>query len=282
MDEAFAGGLRELGWVQGKNLLIDWRQATRAEELFAYAAELARLRPDVVVTAGPQATQAMAEIAPTVPVVFLAVADPVKLGLVRSLAHPGGNVTGFATIAGDGYAGKLLELLKEAAPRTSRVGLLTVAGNAMHRGFEKHSEKSAAQRDLGVVVLRLNGERDIEPAFDSARREGVQALVVPGDVLVSTHQDRIAALALRHRLPTMFMFSSYVQAGGLLAYGVNVAGLFRDAARQTDKILRGTHPRDIPVEQPTRFDLAINLRTAKQLGLKIPDSLRIQATKVIE
>lgn len=280
--ETFANALRELGWVEGKNLVIDWRPTPKQEEVPAVAADMVRQKPHVIVTGGPRTTLAVAKVTSEVPIVFIAVGDPVKLGFVKSLTHPGGNVTGFQTVANPGFVGKLLQMLKEAAPRTSRVGILAVPANAMHPSFAERGKEFAKSLGLSVVVLNVRDEKDIEPAFDLAKREGVDALLTPGDILFSANRQRIAALALKHRLPSVFMFSYYAEAGGMLAYAVSVSSFNRNAARQADRILRGARPADLPVEMADKYDFVINLRTAKQLGIRIPDSLRIQATQVIE
>jgi putative ABC transport system substrate-binding protein len=281
--EVFTRALRELGWVEGKNLVIDWRPTPKPEEMPAIVADLVRQKPDVIVSRGPQPTREVAKATSTIPVVFIAIADPVKLGLVRSVARPGGNLTGFATTAGEGYLGKLLQLLKEAAPRTSHVGLLINPGNPMHvSGLARIEDFAQSRLGLRITVLKAQDAKELEPAFDLGRREGVDALVTLGDLMFSDNRDRIAALALKHRLPTVFMFSNYADAGGMLAYAVSMESFFRNAARQADKILRGAHPQDIPVEMADKYEFVINLRTAKQLGLRIPESLLIQATRVIE
>jgi putative ABC transport system substrate-binding protein len=208
-----------------------------------------RQKPDVIVSRGPQPTREVAKATRTIPIVFIAIADPVKLGLVRSVARPGGNLTGFATTAGEGYAGKLLQLLKEAAPRTSHVGMLINPANPMHVSGIARVEGLAQSLGLRMAVLKAQDAKELEPAFDLARREGVDALVTFGDLMFSDNRDRIAALALKHRLPTVFMFSNYA---------------------------------DIPVEMADKYEFVINLKTAKQLGLTIPNSLLVQATRVIE
>jgi len=280
--DAFVSALRVLGWVEGRNLAIDWRPVAHPDEISAHAADLARLRPHVIVTAGPRISQAMAKVTSEIPIVFLAVGDPEKIGLVRSLPRPGGNVTGLRTVAGEGFAGKLIELLREASPRVTRIGVFNVTGNSMHQLLVERAKTFESKLRVSVVVLGVQDEKDIEPAFDRATRERVDALIVPGDVIVSNNRDRIVALALRHRMPTMFSFSYYADAGGLLAYGVDVGSLYRDAARLADKILRGARPQDIPVEQPTRFELVINLKTARALGLAIPQTVLLRADRVIE
>lgn len=280
--DPFARTLRDLGWVEGGNLVIDWRPTTRPEDIPALAADLVRQKPHVVVTGGPQITQAVMNATSAIPIVFIAVGDPVKLGFVKSLTHPGGNVTGFQTVADPGLPGKLLQLLKQAAPRTSRVGILASSGNALHAGFAERSKEFAKSLGLSIVVLNVKDEKALEPAFDFAKREGVDGLLTPGDVLFNANRERIAALALKHRLPSAFMFSYYADAGGMLAYAVSVESFVRNAARQADRILRGAKPADLPVEMANSYDFVINLKTARQLGIGIPESLRIQATRVIE
>lgn len=280
--ELFARTLRDLGWNEGKNLVIDWRTMTKPEEIPALAADLVRQKPHVVVTGGPQITQAVMNATSAIPIVFIAVGDPVKLGFVKSLTHPGGNVTGFQTVPSPGLPGKLMQMLKEAAPRTSRVGILITPANAMHVSFAERGRESAKVLGLGVVVLNVGEEKDLEPAFELAKREGVDGLLTPADILFNANRERIAALAVKHRLPSVSMFSYYADAGGMLAYAVSLESFVRNAARQADRILRGAKPADLPVEMADRYEFVINLRTAKQLGVRIPDSLRIQATRVIE
>ena len=279
---SFASVLRELGWTEGRNLAIDWRQVDRPEDTTGHAAALMRLRPDVFVTAGPRITQEMAKLTTTVPIVFLAVADPVKLGLVKSLPYPGGNLTGFQTSVGPDYVGKLMQLLQEAAPGTTKIGLLIAAGNAMHKGTAQAVDAFAPKLHAAITVHSAGNAGEIQSALEAAARQGAQALVVPGDVLFSANRERIAALALKHRLPAIFMFSYYVDAGGLMSYGISVDDFYRGAARTVDKILKGARPAEIPVERPTRFEMVINLATARALGLKIPQSVLLRADRVIE
>lgn len=280
--EPFAAALRDLGWVEGRNLVIDWRPTLKPEEISGLAVDVVRQKPHVIVTGGPRVTAAVANATSEIPIVFIAVGDPVKLGFVRSLTHPGGNITGFQTVPDPGLPGKLLQMLKEAAPRTSRVGILVAPANAMHVSFAERGKEFAKSLGLGAVVLNVQSEKDLEPAFDLAKREGVDGLLTPGDVLFNANRERIAALALKHRLPSVFMFSYYADAGGMLAYAVSVESFFRGAARQADRILRGARPQDLPVEMAQQYDFVVNQRTATQLGLRIPNSLLVQATRVIE
>lgn len=278
----FAAALRSLGWIEGTNLTIDWRATTRPEEIAALAADVVRGKPDVVVTGGPRVTRAVADATREIPIVFIAVGDPLKLGFVKSLTRPGGNITGFQTTPNPGLPGKLMQLLKEAAPRTSRIGILLAPANAMHVSFGERVKEYAKSLGLNAVLLNVADEKDLEPAFEAAGREGVDGLVTPGDVLFNANRERIAALALKHRLPTVFMFSYYADAGGMLAYAVSVESFFRGAARQADRILRGANPAELPVEMADTYEFVINLKTARQLGLRIPESLLVQATRVIE
>ena len=279
---AFASALGELGWAEGKNLAIEWRQSEAPADIAGHADALMRLRPNVLLTAGPRITQAMAKLTTAIPIVFLGVGDPVGLGLVRSLPYPGGNLTGFQTFAGEEFAGKLLDILKEAVPGATRVGALIAAGNDLHQNFAVATKSFAARLGMSVAVMAVRDANGFEPAFETGRRDAINALLVPGDLLFSSNKERIAALALRHRLPSMFIFSYYADAGGLLAYGVSVDALYRGAARTAAKIIGGTNPRDIPVERPTRFELVVNLKTAKALGLKIPQTVLLRADRVIE
>ena len=280
--EPFTRALRDLGWIEGNNLVIDWRPTAKLEEIPALAADVVRQKPHVVVTGGPRITQAVINATSAIPIVFIAVGDPVKLGFVKSLTRPGGNVTGFQTVADPGLPGKLLQMLKEAAPRTSRVGILVNPGNALHAGFAERSKEFAKSLGLSAVMLTIKDEKDFEPAFELAKREGVDGLLTPADILFNANRERIAALAVKQHLPSVSMFSYYADAGGMLAYAVSLESFVRNAARQADRILRGAKPADLPVEMADRYDFVINLRTAKQLGVRIPDSLRIQATRVIE
>ena len=277
---AFLQRLRELGWIEGRNLAIEYRWAEgssdRAAEL---AAEFVRRKVDVIVTGGLPAV-AVKQATSVIPIVFAIAADPLGTGLVASLVRPGGNVTGLSTQARD-LAGKRLELLREAVPGLRRSAILANIGYPAS-GIEM-SEVQAAARTLGleVVALEIQRAEDIASAVD-ATKDRADALYVCPDALTSTHRIRINTLALGARLPTMHGARDYVEAGGLISYGPNYADLFRRAADYVDKILRGAKPADLPVEQPTRFDLIINLTTAKALGLEVPPTLIARADEVIE
>ena len=277
---AFVQRLRELGWIEGHNLAIEYRWAEGRSERFAeIAAEFVRLKVNVIVTAGPAALAAK-QATSAIPLVFAVAADPVGSGLVASLARPGGNVTGLSLQQPD-LAGKRLELLREVVPGLRRLAIMGNVGNP--NVVLEMSEVTAAARTLGVEVVPLEIRRaeDIAPAFEALKRR-VEALYVVQDPLVLTNRIRINTLAQGARLPTMHPSREAVEGGALISYGPNYPDLFRRSADVVDKILHGTKPGDIPVEQPTKFDLVINLKTAKTLGLQIPDKLLALADEVIE
>jgi putative ABC transport system substrate-binding protein len=282
--DGFRQGLRELGYTEGRTIHIEWRwtegKAERAPEL---AAELVRLQPDVLVTSAPQPTAAAKAATATIPIVFIAVADPVRVGLVATLARPGSNITGLATLVGAGFVGKLIEVLKEAFPQVSRVAILINPTNAMHQQIVANELPQAAERlRLTLLTVEARAADSLTGAFETAVRSRAGAIMVLGDPLVFVHRARIAELAAKHRLPAMYLFRESVEAGGLMAYGPSFHDLGRRAASYVDKILKGAKPGDLPVEQPTKFELVINLKTAKALGLTIPQSLLQRADQVIE
>jgi putative ABC transport system substrate-binding protein len=277
---AFVQRLRELAWIDGRNLAIEYRWAEGRDERYTeIIAEFIRIKVDVIVTVGTSPTLAAKRATTTIPIVFAAAGDPVGTGRVASLARPGGNVTGLSNQVGD-LGGKKLELLREVVPSLRRLAILANVSNpavALEVG-----EVQAAARTFGLEVARSQIRRadDIASAFDALKGRA-DALYVCADPLVNTHRISVNSLALAARLPTMHSFRVYVEAGGLMSYGVGLGGYAR-AADYIDKILRGTKPGDIPVEQPTKFDLVINITTAKALGLKIPESLLLRANEVIE
>jgi putative ABC transport system substrate-binding protein len=278
---AFVQRLRELGWTENRTITIEYRRAEGREERFAeIAAEFARLKVDVIVTAGTAAVVTAKQATSVIPIVFAVAGDPVGTGLVASLARPGGNVTGLSNQSAD-LAGKRLELLREVVPSLRRVAILANAGSPI--GVLEMREAQAAARTLGfeVATVEIRRAQDIAPAFD-ALKGPADALYVVADPLVTTNRIRINTLALGARLPTMHGQGDNVEAGGLMSYGANYPDLHRRAADYVDKILRGAKPGDIPVEQPTKFDLVINLTTAKVLGLTVPPSLLARADEVIE
>ena len=277
---AFVQRLRELGWIEGRNLAIEYRWAgARSEQFAEMAAEFVRLKVDVILTGG-NAAVTVKQATSDIPVVFVLAGDPVGTGLVATLARPGGNVTGVTNQATD-LAGKRLELLREVLPGLRRLAIM--ANPDYSYGVLEVAEAQAAVSRLGIEVANFTIRRaeDIAPAFEALTGRA-DALYVIGDALVASNRLRINTLALGARLPTMHSFREFVEAGGLMSYGLNFPDLFRRAAEFVDKILRGTKPGDIPVEQPTKFDLVINLITAKALGLEVPPTLLARADEVIE
>jgi putative tryptophan/tyrosine transport system substrate-binding protein len=277
---AFVQRLHELGWIEGRTIAIQYRWAEGRPERWAeIAAEFVRLKVDVIVSGGNAAVAAK-QASTAVPIVFTMVDDPVGMGLVASLARPGGNVTGLAINQPD-LAGKRLALLREVVPGLRRLAIM--ANVEYPFAVLEMAEIETAARTLGLDVARFEIRRaeDIAPAFEALKGRA-EALYVVGDALVTTHRIRINTLALAARLPTIHVVRESVEAGGLMSYGPNFANLFRRAADHVDKILRGTKPGEIPVEQPTKFDLVINLTTAKALGLDVPLQLQQLADEVIE
>ena len=278
---AFVQRLRELGWVEGGTVAIEYRWAEGRPERYAeIAAEFVRLKVDVIVTVGTAAAAAK-QATPVIPIVFAVAADPVGSGLVASLARPGGNVTGLSNQQVD-IASKRLELLREVLPDFRRLAIIANVGYPA--AVLDMNEVQVAARKFGLDVvdkLEIRKPEDVAPAFD-ALKGGAQALYVCGDALVDAVRARINTLALGARLPTIYPNREYLQAGGLMSYGPNFSSLFRSAAEYVDKILRGAKPGDLPVEQPTKFELVINLTAAKALGLTIPESFLLRADEMIE
>jgi len=276
---AFVQRLRELGWIEGRNIAIEYRWAeARSERYGDIAAELVQSKVDVIVTTAP-AFPAVQRATSVIPIVFaIAPADPVAAGFIASLARPGGNATGLSMLSPD-TAGKRLELLREIVPGIRRLAVMVNLGfpAAVQEGSEAHAAASAL--GLEVVKLEIRRPQDIASSFEALKAD---ALYVTTDALFNANRIRINTFALSARLPTIYPFREPVEAGGLMSYGVNIPDLFRRAAGYVDKILRGAKPGDIPVEQPTKFDLVINVITAKALGLSIPESFLLRADKVIE
>jgi putative ABC transport system substrate-binding protein len=280
---AFRQGLRERGWVEGKNIVIELRFAEgNVDRLPMLVAELIHLKVDIIVTGASVATWAAKNATKTIPIVMGASADALGEGLVTSLAHPGGNITGMTFLVGPEIAGKHLELLKEVAPAASRVAVLTNPTNRSHATLTR--ELKAAARAFGVELQVLDARTpdQLDSAFAAMTRERAAALLVLTDSMFVGQRRRVAELAARSRLPAMYHQREFVDAGGLISYGASLSDMFRHAATHVDKILRGAKPGDIPVEQPTKFELVINLKTAKALGLTIPQSLLLRADEVIQ
>lgn len=275
---AFVQRMGELGWIEGKTVAIEYRWAEGSSERYAeIAAEFVRLKVDVLVAIGGDAAK---QATSTIPIVVALMADPVGTGLVSNLARPGGNITGMSIQSTD-LAGKRMELLREIVPGLRRLAVLAYAGYA--GTVLEVGEIQTAARALGIeaTTLVIRGADDIEPAFDGLKTR-TQALYVPPNLLVNTNRILINRLALREQLPSMHGFREYVESGGLISYGPNTPRLFRRAAEYVDRILRGAKPGDLPVEQPTKFDLVVNLKTAKALGLEISPTLLTRADDVIE
>ena len=280
-NEAFLQGLRDLGYVEGKNILIEFRTTGgKSERRPELAAELVRLKVDVIVADTAGEVTAAKNATATIPIVMRGVADPIALGLVASLAHPGGNITGVATLAPE-LSGKRLELLKEVIPKLSRVALLTPRGQALRTSI-KETEVAAQALGLQLQILQVRGVDELEGAFDAAKKQRAEALVQVQATSLMPHQPRIIELAAKNRLPTMYYNRRSVEIGGLMSYGRDGPYMNRRVASMVDKILKGRKPADIPVEQPMKFEFVVNLKTAKQLGLTIPPNVLARADKVIK
>jgi len=279
--------LRERGWIEGQNLVVDWRHAEgKYERLFDLAVELLRLKPDLFVARGGPAATAAKRATAAVPVVMWNATDPVGIGLVASLARPGGNVTGLTDDQGPEIIGKRLQLLKSVAPTASKLALLdrVAPSAAVPRLTAYYNTYELSAKTLGfqLRIWPLEGPDDIDKAFTAIVREGFGALDVTYVVVTWTHRRQIANLAARHRLPAIYSHRTYALDGGLMAYGEDEREVPRRLASYVDKILRGAKPADLPVERPTKFDLVINVKTAKALGLTIPQSLLVRADEVIQ
>lgn len=279
---AFVNRLRELGWIDGRNVVIEYHWGEGRDDRFAeLAAEFVDRKVDVIVTAGTTAVMAVKKATSTIPIVFAAAGDPVRTGLVASLARPGGNVTGLSNLQTD-LGGRRLELLREIAPAIKKVAVLGNVGSPLIALEMDGVQAAAAKLGLEAVRLEIRKTEDIVPSIEALKGAAVDALYVCTDPLLTTHRVRINTLAIGQKLPTMNAFREYVTAGGLVSYGPNFPDLFRRSADYVDKILRGTKPADIPVEQPLKFDLVINNTTAKALGLAIPETFLMRANEVIE
>jgi putative tryptophan/tyrosine transport system substrate-binding protein len=273
--------LRELGWTDGRTITIEYRWAEGREERFAeIAAELVRLKADVIVTSGTQAVLALKNATSVIPIVFATAGDPVGTGLVASLARPAGNVTGLATLANE-LAGKRLELLREVVPGLRRLGIMGNVANPYMTLELGEVQAAASTLGLEAITLEIRRAQDLAPAFE-ALRSRADALYVCTDALTNTHRIRINIAALGERLPTMHGSRDFVEAGGLMSYGPNFPDMFRRTADYVDKILRGAKPGDLPVQQPTKFDLVVNLTTAKALRLDVPPTLLTRTDELIE
>jgi putative ABC transport system substrate-binding protein len=280
--EAFRQGLRELGYVEGQSIVLEPRWAEgRYDRYPAFAADLVRLKVDVIVASGGAATQAAKQATRTIPIVMSVVIDPLGSGLVRSLAHPGGNLTGTSMMAPD-LVGKQLEVLKEVVPKVSRVALLSNPANPGSASQLREAEAAARALGVGLQTLEARNPQEIDSAFAAMTRERAGALLLLVDAIFTNQVRQIADLAAKRRLPSIYGQREYAEAGGLIAYSSNPFDLERRAATFVDKILKGAKPADLPIEQPSKFDLIINLKTAKALGLVLSSSLLLRADQVIE
>jgi putative ABC transport system substrate-binding protein len=278
----FIRGLRDLGYVEGQNITIEWRVSEgKYERLPAFATELVRSKVDVIVVPANQNALAAQQATRTIPIVMIGITDPVGGGLVANLSRPGGNITGLSASVGPELAGKQMGLLKAAVPRVSRVAILANPGNSAHEVLMREASSVARSLKIQVQALEARGPDELASAFTSMTKERAGALLIIGDGMFSLHQARMADLVVKSRLPTMGP-RNMVTAGALMSYHTSTPDLWRRAAAYVDKILRGANPADLPVEQPTKFQLTINLKTAKAVGVTIPPALLEQADEVIQ
>jgi putative ABC transport system substrate-binding protein len=282
--DAFLRKLRELGWVEGQNLVIEYRWAEgNVERLPELAADLVRRKVDVIVAPAGSAALAAKAATSSIPIVMIFPSDPVEIGLVASLSRPGGNITGTTFTPGPEIFGKQLQILKETIPRASRVAILSNPADPLSFALQiKEVEATARSLRIRLQHVEARGPEDFDSAFAAMARERADALVVGGTSTFLAHRARLAELAVKGRLPTVWSFRESVEAGGLMAYAVNMADFVGRAAVYVDKILKGAKPADLPVEQPTKFELVINLKTAKALGVTIPQSVLARADEVIQ
>jgi putative ABC transport system substrate-binding protein len=279
--EAFQQGLRELGYVASKNIVVEYRYADeKRERPTELAAELVHLKVDVILSAGDIVTRILKEVTSTIPIVMTQDTDPVGNGFVASLAHPGGNITGLSTLSAE-LSGKRLELLKEIVPRVSRVAVFGTSAVPVTARALKEMELAAGALGVQLQYFDVPGPQDIEIAFQAAIKGRPDAVITLSSAILTSHRKQLTEFAAKNRLPTMFISKEFVEEGGLMSYSTNIPDLYRRAATYVDKILKGANPAELPVEQATRFDFIINLKTAKQIGLTIPPNVLARADKVI-
>ena len=280
--EGFRQGLRELGYIEGKNIIIEWRSAEgKLDRRSEIAGELVGLKVDVLVSAGPAATRALRQATSNIPIVMAQDTDPVGSGFVHSLAKPGGNITGLAALAPE-MSGKQLELLKQVVTKLSRVAVIGNSNNPGDSQTLRETVLAAGSFEIYLRYLDVQNAQEIEPVMRAAAKGRADALMVLGNPNLNLHRQEVVTLAAKLRLPATYGRPEFVEAGGLMSYGTNYSELFRRAATYVDKILKGANPGDLPVEQPTKFELLINLKTAKQIGLTIPPNVLARADKVIK
>jgi putative ABC transport system substrate-binding protein len=279
--KAFQQGLRELGYVEGKNIIIEYRYADgKLDRLAELATDLVRAKIDAIVTRSTGAVRAAMNASKTIPIIFPSAGAPVEDGLVASLARPGGNVTGLTQLSAE-LDGKKLEILKQAAPKITRVGLLWTVGSARADERSKDAEPAAKALAIRLYSLELKDADDFPKIFDAAKQAGIQALSLAPSPLLFTHRNRIFDFIAKSRLPAMYSTKDFVEAGGLMSYGQDIIDNWRRAATFVDKILKGTKPADLPVEQAMKFEFIVNLKAAKQIGLTIPPNVLVRADRVI-
>lgn len=282
LDIAFAQGMRDAGYVEGKNLVIEWRFAEGKPELLGpMAEELVRLNVEAIVTGSTQPTQAAKRATSTVPIVFPAAADPVGSGFVSSLARPGGNATGLSLSITD-LSPKHVQLIKAVVPNISRIGVMTNPRTSSHPGILKQIEAAAREAKLKVIAVSAASPEEMTRATEALTSHGAQAFILALDAQFVANREHIVALSLKHRLPAIFGDPQFVEVGGLMSYGQDLAGFYRRAATYVDRILKGAKPAELPVEQPTIFKLAINRATAAKLGITIPPELIVRADEVLD
>jgi len=279
----FVNALRHHGWIDGQNLIIEYRRTDSQDQLPDLAAELVALSPDLLVGGGVNPSLALKSATATIPIVFVAVADPVGLGLVQSLARPGGNITGLATLVPGGFTSKQIEILQEIVPNASKIAVLANPGNPMHRlGIAEELPHIARTLGVALPIVEATTAEELDSAFASAATQHANAIVVFQESFHFQHATQLIALATKHRLPAVYLSRLFVTRGGLISYGPDFVDMFYRAGGYVDKILKGAKPSDLPVERPTKYQLAINMKTAEALGLTVPPSLLTRADEVIE
>jgi putative ABC transport system substrate-binding protein len=282
--EVFQNGLRDLGWIEGRNIHIDYRWSPGADtsRIRAIAAELVESNPNLILASATEGLAAFSNATKTIPTVFVAVSDPVGQGFVSNLARPGGNITGFTAFEFS-MGGKWIEILKQIAPRLTRVAVLFNPKTAPYFAlFLRSIDSGAASVGLPWIEAPVHDVTEIEPAITGFAREPDTGMICPSDSFTSVHRKTIISLAANHRLPTIYAWREFVPDGGLVAYGINRADQYRRAAGYVDRILRGARPGELPIQQPIKFELVINVKTAKELGIEVPISMQLLADEVIE
>jgi putative ABC transport system substrate-binding protein len=284
LQNAWLQALRDHGWIEGKNLIVDHTYFGSDEgRIAALAAELVARKPDLLMAAAPAELLALKSATTIIPILFVSVADPVGLGVVQSLSHPGGNITGLATFVPGDFVGKGLGILRELVPVASTIAMLINPTNPIHRMIiAEELPRTAEKSSMALPIVEASNAEELDMAFASAAAQHADAIDVFGDPLTIQQAPRVIALAAKHRLPAIYLFRLFAAAGGLLSYGPDLPDLWRRAGGYADKILRGTKPSDLPVEQPTKFEMVINMKTARELGLVVPPSLLARVDEVIE